>query len=591
MERLKLLGRFLVRRLKSLTQQQFIVIMALVTGLLSGLAAVMLKNAVHYTNEYLMHRAPREEGSILFFALPMIGIILAVLFVRYVVRDNISHGISRILYAISRKNSELKPHNTYSSLVGSTLTIGFGGSVGAEAPIVLTGAAIGSNLGRLMRLNYRELTLLIGCGAAGAVAGIFKAPIAGLVFTLEVLMLDLTMASIVPLLVSAVTAATVATLLLGAGAVFVYTGSEGLVFSDIPFYILLGVLAAFVSYYFTEVTYKVEKWFSGIRDQWTRMALGGVTIGLLIFFFPPLFGEGYSSLQLILSGHGNTLVEKSYFYGLGKEQVLLMFLLLVLLFKAWATAFTNASGGIGGVFAPSLFLGGITGFALALAINTYTPWTVSEASFCLIGMAGVMSGVMHAPLTAIFLIAELTGGYGLFIPLIITSAIAYQTIKYFEPNSLYTKRLAISGELFTHDRDRNVLNLMNVRSLIETDFVPVMLGQSLGDLVAVIEKSPRNVFPVIDETGKLHGVIIMDDIRGIMFHPEQYSSTSVNDLMFMPPVLVHPDDDMELVVNKFRDADRFNMVVVENGKYLGFVSKARIFSAYRRLLKEFSQEG
>ncbi|NCA84248.1 MAG: chloride channel protein [Clostridia bacterium] len=586
-----IIRKMLVWRLRYVKDRQLVIFLSLLIGVLTGVAAIVLKNLVHYTHFFMTHGFDFKEENYMYLAYPTLGITLTVLFVRYVIRDNLGHGVSRVLYAISRNKGKLKPHNTFSSMIGSSLTIGFGGSVGLEAPVVLTGSAIGSNLGQLFRLNHKTVSLLIGCGSAGAIAGIFKAPIAGVVFAIEILMLDLTMTSLIPLLLAAVTGATVAFFLLGNDVLFSFQVSTPFLLHDIPFYILLGIICGLVSLYFTRAVTRIEGQFKRIRNTWFRIVAGGALLGLLIFIFPSLFGEGYEALEDVLTGNGESIINQSIFSGfIENHWLFLLLLLLILFFKVIATSTTTGVGGVGGIFAPSLFMGGITGFFTSRLINTLPSISVSESNFSLVGMAGIMAGVMHAPLTSIFLIAEITGGYELLPPLIITSAISYLTIIYFEPHSIYNKRLAERGELFTHNKDKAVLSLMNARKLIETNFISIHPDATLGELVDVIAKSTRNLFPVVDDKDNFAGLIIMDKIRDIIFKPELYETTRVRDLMVMPEVTVNPDEVMEEVVQKFQKSGKFNIAVLAEGKYLGFISRANVFSAYRHLLKEFSDD-
>lgn len=578
-------------RVRHVKDRQLVIFLSLIIGILTGLAAIVLKNLVHYTHFFMTHGFDFKEENYMYMAYPMLGIALTVLFVRYLIRDNLGHGVSRVLYAISRNKGKLKPHNTFSSMIGSSLTIGFGGSVGLEAPVVLTGSAIGSNLGQLFKLNHKTIVLLIGCGSAGAIAGIFKAPIAGVVFAIEILMLDLTMTSLIPLLLAAVTGATVAFFLLGNDVLFSFQIATPFLLHDIPFYILLGIITGLVSLYFTRAVMRIEGYYKRIVNTWLRIFVGGSLLGLLIFTFPSLFGEGYEALEEVLTGNGESIINQSIFSSFIENQWLfLLLLMLILFFKVVATSTTTGIGGVGGIFAPSLFMGGITGFFTSRLINTVSSASVSESNFSLVGMAGVMAGVMHAPLTAIFLIAEITGGYELFPPLIITSAISYLTIIYFEPHSIYNKHLAERGELFTHNKDKAVLSLMNARKLIETNFITIHPDAMLGGLVNVIAKSTRNIFPVVDDDGNFAGLIILDKIRDIIFKPELYETTYVCDLMETPDVTVHPDELMADVVQKFQKTGKFNIPVLDEGKYLGFISRANVFSVYRRLLKEFSDD-
>lgn len=591
MKNKSLLSRFLIWRVKNIKERQFVLILSFLVGVVSGLAALVLKNTIHFTHHFLTHRLHVESANLLYLAYPAVGILLTVLFVKFFVKDNIGHGVSRILYAISKKNSLIKSHNNYSSVLASTLTIGFGGSVGAEAPVVLTGASIGSNLGRMFHMNQKIITLMVGCGAAGAIGGIFKAPMAGMVFTLEVLMLDLTMASLIPLLISSITGASIAYFFMGKGVLLSYDVTEPFVIGNFPYYILLGVFAGLVSLYFTRFSMYLEGQFDRITNCYRKMMVGGILLGILIFLFPPLYGEGYTTIQALLDGNHTHLVNNGIFYFLKDNYWLLLgYVVLILGFKVIASTVTTGSGGVGGIFAPSLFLGGVSGFFVARFINGFNFVKLSESNFTLIGMAGMMAGVMHAPLTAIFLIVEITGGYELFIPIMVTATIAYLTIMYFEPHSIYTKRLAKRGELITHNKDKAVLTLMKLGKVIETDLKMVSPDATLGELVKIISHSQRNIFPVVDEDDKLLGIVLLDDIRHIMFNPEMYDETYVRNLMIMPPAILDANAPMEKVMRRFEETGAWNLPVTQDEKYLGFVSKAKIFNVYRRVLVHFSDE-
>jgi len=583
--------RILHPRFEDIDQVKLIYLLSFVVGLLSALAAVILKNTIHYTHKILTEGITSDTGSYLYLAYPLAGMLLTLLFVKYIVRDNISHGISRVLYAISRKKSHLKAHNTWTSLGAATLTIGFGGSVGAEAPIVLTGSSIGSAIGRLFRLNYRSITLLIGCGAAGAVSGIFKAPIAGIVFTLEILMLDLTLSSIVPLLISSVTAATVTYFLMGDQVLFSFSIKEAFNVSNIPWYLLLGVMTGFISLYFSKMTLFLEKRFETIRNIYARLAAGGIILGGLIFLFPPLYGEGYNTIMLLLQGETETVMRNSLFQQLsGNILMVTLFMFCLVLLKVFATSATNGAGGVGGIFAPVLFLGGVTGYLVAGIFNEYFNVNLPDNRFVLAGMAGMMAGVMHAPLTAIFLIAEITGGYDLLIPLIITSTSAFVTARGFERHSIYHVQLAEKGELITHDKDKAVLTLMDWKKDIETDLLMVKSTETLGELVRKISGSRRNLFPVVDEYNILEGVVSLDDVREIMFNQELYNTTFVKDLMTIPPSYIDRRESIEKVMETFRKTGAWNLPVLDNGYYVGFISKSRIFTTYREMLVQFTEE-
>jgi chloride channel protein, CIC family len=582
--------RLLLLRTKYLDDRHFILVLCILIGIIAAIAAVLLKTSVHYVEAWV--RSIRPSENLLLLVFPIIGILLTVFYVRTFVKDNIGHGVSRILYAISRNKSIMKVHNMWSSMVACTLTSGFGGSVGMEAPIVATGAAIGSNVARKTNLGFKRTTLLVGCGAAAAIAAIFKAPIAGLIFALEVLMLDLTMASIIPLLIATVTATLISSIFLGEQVEFYFTLIDPFNFSHFPFYILLGIAAGAVSLYFTWMITRVENRVKKIEKPYRRVVIGGGILGLLIFLFPPLFGEGYITMRAMLSGQPEILLDNSI-WGVFLEDtggLFVGFLILVLFFKAIATSLTTASGGIGGVFAPSLFMGGITGFVFARIINSLNWVRISEYNFSLVGMAGLIAGVIHAPLTAIFLIAEITGGYGLFIPLIITASISYLTVRYFQPHSLYTRKLAEKGQLITHHKDRAVLTLLKVENVIETNLTAVHPDQTLGELVKAIAKSNRNIFPVIDKENNFMGIVPLDEVREIMFDRSKYDNLLIKNMMIVPPKMVNLDDNMEDVMNKFRSTGLWNLPVVDNGKYIGFVSRSNVFNVYRKMLIEFSEE-
>lgn len=579
--------RFLLWRERHIRERNFILLISFLVGIGAATASLLLKFLIH-TIQQLLWANIREGANYWLLLYPIIGILLAGVFVYYVVRDDISHGVTKILYAISQRKSRIKPHNMWSSLVASSLTIGFGGSVGAEAPIVLTGAAIGSNLGRLFRMEQKTLMLLVGCGAAGAVAGIFKAPIAGLVFVIEVLMLDLTMTSVLPLLISSVTAATMSYVFSGTEAMFQFSQTEEFVMERIPYVLLLGIFCGLVSLYFTRAMLRVEGIYASLSHRWQRFILGAAMLSILIFLFPPLYGEGYDTIETLLNGDFIHLMDQSPFLGMENGYWgIVIFLGLILLTKVFASAATNGGGGCGGVFAPSLYIGCIAGFFFSHVLNFFgLPVDLPEKNFALMGMAGTMSAVMHAPLTGVFLIAELTGGYNLFLPLMITSIGSYVTIRAFEPHSLYTMRLAQKGELLTHHKDKAVLTLMNVGSVIETDFIAVRPDMSLGDVVKeAIAKSSRSMFPVVNTEGVLLGIVLVDNIRNIMFRPELYERFRVSRFMVSPPARIVNDMPMEKIMHIFDDTKAWNLPVVDTeGIYIGFVSKSKIFNAYREVL-------
>jgi len=565
--------------------------LSLVVGLLSAIAAAILKYSIHYIHTLLTKEITSNSASYLYLAYPLFGMLLTYLFIRYVVKDNIRHGISRILYSISRKRSHLKTHNTWTSIVATTLTIGFGGSVGAEAPIVLTGSSIGSAIGRIFNLNYKNITLLIGCGAAGAISGIFKAPITGIVFTLEILMLDLTISSIVPLLISSVTAATVAYFLMGEKVLFSFNVAGAFNISNIPWYLVLGIVSGLIALYFSKMTLFLEERYADIKNSYLRLILGGIILGGLIYLFPPFFGEGYDTVMLLLQGNSDLVFKTSIFSQFSNSFVTIVLFMAGLVFlKVVASSSTNGAGGIGGIFAPTLFIGGINGFLVATLLKKFVNVDLPDAGFVLVGMAGMMAGVMHSPLTAIFLIAEITGGYNLLIPLIITSTAAFITTRSFEKHSIYHVQLAKSGDLITHDKDKAVLTRMNWKREIETDLLKVKPSDTLGDLVKIIAQSKRNLFPVVDEYNILEGVVHMDDVREIMFRQDLYEITFIRDLMTIPPSYIDKKENIDSVMEAFRHTGAWNLPVLDDGYYVGFISKSRIYSTYRDLIVEFSEE-
>lgn len=578
--------------LKKLPERDVMIILSLFVGICCGLAAVLLKTAIEFVHHSLTSWFDGEAYNFLYLIYPGIGMLIAMLFVRYIVKDNIGHGVTKVLQAVSKNESKIRSHNMWTSMAASSVTIGFGGSVGAEAPIVYTGAAIGSNVARYMGLSYKNMTILLGCGAAGAVAGIFKAPLAGVLFTLEILLFNISMTSILPLLLSTISATVISYIFLGDKPPFECTISP-FELHNLPFYILLGLFSAACSVYFTRMTLWLEDKIKSMQEPFVRWAVSASCLGLLIFLFPPLFGEGYEHLHELLNGgtidlEGQTILA----FFLRKAWLVPVFFLLVLLLKVFSMSFTNAGGGVGGTFGPTLFIGAIAGFVLSRTINLIAgPGFVPEQNFVLVGMAGLMSGVMQAPMTAIFLIADMTGGYGLLIPLILTSTISYAATRMVEPYSIYTKRIAKKGELLTHDSDQAVLTLLKTGDLIESDFKTVRIDATLGELVAVVAESKRNIFPVVDSRNHFQGFVSLEDIRREMFKTEQYETTHVYNYMKSAPAYVYIDEKMDSVMRKFEQTEAWNLPVVEADRtYVGFVSKSKIFSAYRDQLKQVSHD-
>jgi len=568
-----------------------LVLLSFIVGLGCGFAALLLKTLIKYIQHGITFWFNKPSDAYLYLIYPGIGMLLSFLFVKYVVKSDISHGVTKVLLAVSRNESRIKPHNTWTSIVASSLTIGFGGSVGAEAPIVYTGAAIGSNVGRSMGMSYKNMTILLGCGAAGAVAGIFKAPLAGVLFTLEILLFNISMTSILPLLISSITATVVSYIFLG-DAVAISNTIETFSMGNLPYYFILGIFCGIMSLYFIRTSLRVEDKMRRVKKPINRWLIGATAMGVLVFLFPPLYGEGYNSLTLMLNNNpiemaGGIVGENL----LSNKWLILLFFTVILFVKVYATAFTNAGGGVGGTFGPTLFTGGIAGFVIGRLINLTGIHVIPEANFVLVGMAGMMAGVMQAPMTAIFLIAEMTGGYDLLIPLILTSAISFATIRLVEQYSIYTKRIAQQGDLLTHDSDRAVLTLLKTSDLIETDFSTIGFNSNLGDLVKVIATSSRNIFPVVDHYNQFQGIVFLDDVRTIMFDQSQYEKVRIPNIMKNAPALVYYDEKMESVMNKFEVTQAWNLPVVDrNNKYLGFVSKSKIFSSYREQLQQVSHD-
>ena len=578
---------------KHLSAKQFLLILALLVGIGSALAAQVLKLLIHEIEHLLTSQFDVTRANWLFLVYPVVGIFLTALFIKYVVRDDIGHGVTKILYALSRKQGNIRSHNCWSSVIASAITIGFGGSVGAESPIVLTGSAIGSHLGQMFKLDHKTMILLIGCGASGAVAGIFKAPIAGLMFTLEVLMVDLTMGSLLPLLVSCLTATCITYAWTGTQPMFNFVLNDPFTVERVPTAVLLGIFCGFISLYFTRVMNSFEQVFGKLGNMYAKLALGGSVLAVLIYCFPSLYGEGYNTISMLLSGGGGAeaVLNNSLFYG--HADWLIVYLCLIILFKVFATTATNGGGGCGGTFAPSLFLGCIGGFVFSRLWNTYGVFDVAvpETNYALLGMAGVMSGVFHAPLTGVFLIAELTGGYDLFLPLMIVSVASYLTIHAFERHSIYAMRLARKGELLTHHKDQSVLTLMSLDAIIDKERPKLRPDMYLGQIVQAISTSKSLHFAVVGLEGSLLGVINVNSIRKIIFRSELYRMYHAEQLMQQPQVTLRTDDSMQTIMEKFARCDAGTLPVLSpDDKYVGFVSRTRLLAAYRQVIKDFSEE-
>ena len=572
-----------------MSERGFITALSFVVGILSGLAAVIIKNTVWLTQGLVNSMVASEVHNYIYFALPILGIFIAVIIIKYVIRREVRHGIPTVLHGISKQRGRISNHNLYSSVVASSLTVGFGGSVGLEGPTVATGTAWGSWFAKFFRLNYKNTILMLACACAGAMAAIFKAPIAAIVFAVEVIMIDLTVFSLVPLLLSSATAVVVSYLFLGQNVLYPFRVVQAFVIGDLPYYVLLGILAGFVSVYFIKMYVFFSDIFDKMKKWGNRLLFGGLSLGILIFLFPSLYGEGYDAINECLAGNTDYLFNNSLFYDFREELwVALILIASVILLKIIATSLTFGAGGVGGIFAPTLFMGVNTGMLFAQVVNLVGIRQINTNNFALIGMAGLIAGVLHAPLTGIFLIADISGGYRLFVPLMITATFAYIIVRAFTPNSVYHIQLARRRELLTHDKDANALQLLEVRKLIETDFEVLSPDATLRDLTVAISHNHRNLFPVVDKDGFMVGMLKMDDVRDIIFNHEMYDKVKISELMYMPQDFISPDDTMEIVANKFEASGRYNIAVIENGKYLGFISRAKVFTNYRKQIIDVS---
>ncbi len=577
---------------RRLNTRQLTFILAIIIGLVAGGVTCIFEWLLGLIKGGLTSWFPKEEVGWLYLLYPMVGIILASLFVRFIVKDDISEGVTKVLKAMSTSSSQIKPHNCYSSVVGGALTIGFGGSVGPEAPIVLTGAAIGSNIGRLMRLNYRNMTLMLACGVAAALSAIFKAPITGVIFVMEILLLDMSMTAIIPLIISSVTAVTLTFFVRGFEPMLSASTIGDLSFSHIPIYTLLAVLCGLMCYYFMNTNFRIKALIDRLSKPWKKWLVGGLALGVMIMLFPPLYGEGYGIFHHFMSGDVEAVFDNSGFYDFRNNKwVIVGYLVAIMFVKVVAMAVTNASGGVGGTFAPSLFVGAFMGAVVAFVANTWFDANLSIAAFSLVGMAGLMSGVMKAPLTAVFLIAEISSAYQLFVPLMLVSCVSYVINRYLEPDSIYTKTLRKKGQLLTHNKDQAVSVVLSIGDLIETNILSVGEYDTLGDMVVrVIPHTTRNIFPVLDGEGRLMGVVEFDRLRKDMFDQSKYPN-SVQRYMTPPADVIFEGEAASSVLEKFENTGAWNLPVVDSGRrYVGFVSKSRILTAYREKLKEMTQE-
>ena len=567
-------------------------VLSLLIGLISGSFALLLKNGVFLLRTFLMDETRFDLKNYFILIYPAIGITLTVLLKKYVIKDMTNHNITAILHAISRRGSKMKSHKIFSSLIGGMLTAGFGGSIGLESPIISTGGAIGSNLGKFFKADYKTVTLLLACGSSGAIAAIFDTPIAGVIFALEVLLIDLSRFSLIPLLVASVSGAIIPRIFSNPEVLFNIDVLDKFELTDIPFFIIFGILAGIMSYYFYSVFFKIKNYFKSIKNIRNRLFIGTLSLGILIFVFPPLFGEGFNTIRLILSGDFYSIIDNSIFHKIDRNAiVLILFFLFLVLLKVFAVGITIGSGGVGGVFAPSLFMGVALGFIFAHTINTFDVGIhLSERNFAFVGMAAMLGGVIHAPLTGIFMIIEITVGYELIVPLMITTTVSYIISKALDSNSIFTKELAMRGDLITHHKDNAVLTFMKLQNIIENDFVEIHPEDSLQEIIKVVSKSKRNIFPVVNENHKLFGIILLDDIREIMFDNSYYDNTFAHDLMHLPPATLDFNDKMKTVIFKFNKTGAWNLPVLDNEKYIGFVSKSRMFNEYRKLLVNISHE-
>lgn len=581
--------RFNEWRTAHLTNQQFMLLLSVPTGFLGGLAAIIIKRLAHGIRDLVLS-VHFEYSDILYFVYPAIGIFLTLVFCKYILRKEIGHGIPGILYAIKKKKGEVSKHSMWSTIIASALTVGFGGSVGLEGPSVSTGASIGSNLARWLKLEYKQVVMLIGMGGAAALAAIFQAPMAGIFFALEVLMIDLSLGSLIPIICASFIAILTSYFLLGQAVEYNAVINEGFIPANAIYYIGLGLFVGLISAYFLSVTFGVEKRFRNIASPWKRFIVGAVLLGVLIYLFPALYGEGYDAINAALRGDYSAIYKNPIFSGWDQHGwVILVLLAAIILLKAFATALTFGAGGVGGTFAPALFIGAFSGLFFSLTVNYLGIGELDPAKFALVGMSGLIAGMLHAPLTGIFLIAEITNGYSLIVPLMIVSALSYFVNRIFFRHSVYTNSVAEHGVEVTHNKDVSILTMMTINGLIETNFSKVKRGSTLGDLIPIISSSRRNIFPVVDKDGTFCGHVLLDDIRSVMFDQTLYSQP-IEEFTVIPEYLIHPEDPMETVVKKFQVSGKYNIPVIENGKYLGYISRANVFSTYRKTLSEISED-
>lgn len=592
MPKTDIITRFLIWRLKHISTKNFVLILSGFVGILAGFAAVILKATVHAIQSFLTQDFNQEYANFFYIIYPLIGISFAYLIGKYILKDVGGHGIPELLYNISKNSSLIPKVKMYSRVITSAITVGFGGSVGLEAPILVTGSAIGSNFGNLMHLNAKKRTLLIGCGAAGAISAIFGAPIGAVIFAIEVILMEVSVGSFIPLLIASVAGSLTSMLLQGKDVMFTFNLSDNFLAGHMPYYLLLAIMTGFISLYFSRTVFKVERLMEKFDEPFLKLLYGGAFLGMIVFFFPSIYGEGYQTLYALIDGDPQRVLSNSPFFGeYSNPYFIIIVLVLIIFIKPIASAVTIGSGGSGGIFAPSLFVGGIAGFLFAYTSNLLGfPIPLPVAHFTLVAMCGVMSGVNHAPLSAIFLIAEITGGYELFVPLMLVSAISFITTSYFDKDSLYKKQLMDKGRFLPESKDEEVLDHIDIRRIVENDLFPILPNASLGDLCNLVKLSRRNIFPVVGEDGVLNGIITLDDIRDIMFDPKKQETTKISQLMHSPPEVIFLHENMQKVMQKFERSGAWNLPVLQEGKYIGFISKSRIFNAYRKRLIRQNQE-
>jgi CIC family chloride channel protein len=584
-------SRFQNWRLKNMQERYYILLIAILIGMFAGLATVILKSSVHFVKDVLVKSFARDYFNVTFFIFPVIGIFIVLLIMKFILKQQNRHGIVTTLYAIAKRKGIMKLKTVFGPLFTSAITVGFGGSAGVEGPAVASGSAIGSYVSQKFKLNFKQTGLLLSCGAAGAMASSLNAPITGMIFTLEVLMLDLTSFSILPLLAASISGVIMTRVIYGGSYLIPVSISGGFDISDLPFYLVLGLITGLISIYFERMFWFIEDSMQRFKNIYTRFLIGSVVLGFMIFLVPALFGEGYDSINYLLSGDYARIVDHSPFFSQSDNLLIIILLLVGLaLFKVIATSLTVSAGGVGGVVAPSIFTGATIGFVFAKVMNLFDRINLNETNYTLVGMAGVFAGILHAPLTAIFLIAELTGGYTLMIPLMITVILSYLTVKLFVPHSIYNRQLAQRKELLTHHKDKVILQYMNIDEVIETNFSIIRPRTSLGEIVKFIEESKRNIFPVVNEAGHLEGIVYLDKIRQIMFNRELYNDIYVEQLMTSVSTYIDSKDHMETVMDKFNDSGAWNLPVLENGIYRGFLSKSVVLSEYRKKMVEYSDE-